>query len=1024
MVQGAPSLQISIRVFRNIFALRSAVALLLLFLSGHISLAFESRIYLNKGWNFSSPSIPVTNLQNIQLHSGAPLLWLYDSNSQNYKFYTPFEQISNNLLGQGYTKASTCPLNSGLIIYASEATTVLVTGTEATPSSVTVENPGSQKWILAGNSMSNLDLCQQDLRSIEKLFVQRQIFTDLMQTPCPRILERGSAFFIKTKAPFAISWNKSKFDPDLGIQLNLASLWLSNEEQSQLITRQLEPDAQQASVRINSNLDSIYKMGARSLLVNFLDPWTAHLACPDSDLGWSKSSSASSFCSATAQLLRTHNYEIALDFRSISTAAKREQAKFNSTVSSFPSTSNWVNYAQKMINLFQPKRILVQTNLATQLCTDTQILCLIEDETGKEATFETIAGRSTPNPFNYDVSLQPRRELSWASLFLLNSSSMQDALGAIPLIYTSSRQVYLSMENLQGLDSQNYLSNLLNLDLNRLHKIAASIPITTDKPTIRFKLNTKLQFPVQEDVYEQAYNLKNFWGSQSGYLNTTATVSDLLVASVHGFESSVQNLFSTASPDHLFLDHRSTQDSITASVDFVQEQELQSVGPYSLTTCSPWACAQEQKCLQLSPPPSYSQVYSSGNSNLTLKKDTTHLWLTAKLPPCAYPLLQRAVSTPVQLPVSSELAYFSNRSILFTPITSSVQDLRVRTHHQSNQRAIYFASSNNFLGETRVLTGTAQSRLKLPASSEPALWSFLDNATPSVSVGSDFQSSGLASINIAAVASDADEDSLLYSWKQLSGTPLTMAQTNQSTLMIEAPGRTSQDETYSLQVQVSDGKASAFDELTISVQRNFPPQVQLTLPLQVTGSQTFSPAAIASDDNQDPLSFLWNQVSGPSAQISDLQVLTPSITAPVKSSELQRLEFSLSVSDGTTTVTLNKEVFVSANGKPSIFVDPQEIVVNARAPGSLLASASDPDNDPVSIVWRQILEAGDPVVELDTSTPTRVRFTAPDVSEDTLLKFGVLATDGTSSSDEKTIRVGVPAVPSQCFSLGSIDICN
>ena len=74
------------------------------------------------------------------------------------------------------------------------------------------------------------------------------------------------------------------------------------------------------------------------------------------------------------------------------------------------------------------------------------------------------------------------------------------------------------------------------------------------------------------------------------------------------------------------------------------------------------------------------------------------------------------------------------------------------------------------------------------------------------------------SIELQAVATDSDGDSLTYTWSQLSGAAVSFSNTNSATVMITAPILTA-DETVEIEVVVSDGQLSSNAVATVLINR-------------------------------------------------------------------------------------------------------------------------------------------------------------------------------------------------------------
>jgi chitinase len=175
------------------------------------------------------------------------------------------------------------------------------------------------------------------------------------------------------------------------------------------------------------------------------------------------------------------------------------------------------------------------------------------------------------------------------------------------------------------------------------------------------------------------------------------------------------------------------------------------------------------------------------------------------------------------------------------------------------------------------------------------------------------------------------------------------------------------------------------------------------------GSGSSGPAGVV-------LTGQWIQVSGPPVQLEGVDggSLVVSFRTPEVKGDTP-LGFELQVRAGAivsspaplavTVRNVNQPPLVGAAG-------PER--VDAGVTVALVAIAVDPDDQPVSLTWSQ--SAG-PAVVLSATNMAQVTFTAPAVTQDTVLGFAVLASDGVASASavvQVTVLgppVVVPPVP-------------
>lgn len=164
----------------------------------------------------------------------------------------------------------------------------------------------------------------------------------------------------------------------------------------------------------------------------------------------------------------------------------------------------------------------------------------------------------------------------------------------------------------------------------------------------------------------------------------------------------------------------------------------------------------------------------------------------------------------------------------------------------------------------------------------------------------------------------------------------------------------------------------------------------------------------SSDPDMDSLTYLWDQISGPSVTLNGANTATPTFTLPRATSQQQTFRFRLRVSDGVIAGFVSDEVdiFIAAatNTPPVVDAGPDQ-----TAPGSsqvaLSGTASDPDGDPLNLLWTQI---SGPSVALTNANSLTASFTAPprSVLAQTLV-FELAADDGVDASTDR-VTIVVP----------------
>jgi hypothetical protein len=94
----------------------------------------------------------------------------------------------------------------------------------------------------------------------------------------------------------------------------------------------------------------------------------------------------------------------------------------------------------------------------------------------------------------------------------------------------------------------------------------------------------------------------------------------------------------------------------------------------------------------------------------------------------------------------------------------------------------------------------------------------VSNSDPVVSAGADQSVTALATVNLSGTASDTDiGDSLVYTWTQMSGTNVTIANGDTADASFEAPAVGAGGETLTFQLAVNDGTATITDLVDVVV---------------------------------------------------------------------------------------------------------------------------------------------------------------------------------------------------------------
>lgn len=172
------------------------------------------------------------------------------------------------------------------------------------------------------------------------------------------------------------------------------------------------------------------------------------------------------------------------------------------------------------------------------------------------------------------------------------------------------------------------------------------------------------------------------------------------------------------------------------------------------------------------------------------------------------------------------------------------------------------------------------------------------NSAPVASAGADVSVTGGERVSLQGSGSDKDGDSLTYSWKQVSGEPVSLTSYSfQGDASFLAPINKN-DYTLKFSLTVTDSKgASSSDEVVVTVTGvNQVPVANAGEDVIVDGLETVALSGSGSDADGTIETYSWTQVSGEPVTITSADQKNASFTAPSTMEELT-LSFRLTVTD-------------------------------------------------------------------------------------------------------------------------------
>lgn len=320
-------------------------------------------------------------------------------------------------------------------------------------------------------------------------------------------------------------------------------------------------------------------------------------------------------------------------------------------------------------------------------------------------------------------------------------------------------------------------------------------------------------------------------------------------------------------------------------------------------------------------------------------------------------------------------------------------------------------SSLNVIVQDRLPNGSFSNLGSVPISNAAlqsaggACLQFIPNLPPTVTTTSRTVSVGQL-VTLSAVASDPEGAALTYSWVQTAGAPVTLSNPNSATPTFTPT--TAGVRTFN--VQVNDGVSSANSTFNVTAVVNQPPVVNAGSDATAPGGSVVQLTGTATDFENNPLTYQWVQVGGPSVQLTNPTSLSPSFTAPPKTGTAQVLSFNLTANDGTSTSTPDGvDITIPGNVGPNPSAGPDQTVHGGQTVTLSAGGSVDPDGDALTYQWVQV--AGPPVTlsAANTANPTFVA--PPGGAANQTLSFRVSVSDPYTQGDLPTDVVDIVVVP-------------
>ncbi len=287
------------------------------------------------------------------------------------------------------------------------------------------------------------------------------------------------------------------------------------------------------------------------------------------------------------------------------------------------------------------------------------------------------------------------------------------------------------------------------------------------------------------------------------------------------------------------------------------------------------------------------------------------------------------------------------------------------------------------------------------------------NHPPTANAGDDQNADEGTTVHLGGSGTDPDGNALTYTWNQSSGPSVVLSDPTDPNATFTSPQVACAGDTVVMTLTVDDGYSGvATDDVQINIANvNHVPTADAGMNQQVQEGDLVSLHGTGMDQDGEPLTFQWNQVSGPSVTLSSASGQDAGFTAPGigggDPNASIELGFTLTVMDDCGGSTTAGPITVHVANIPHAPVAvAQSNPTSANEGGDTVqldgSMSSDPDMDPLTYVWTQ---CSGPAVTLVYSPGDTYHvmpmFATPWVSADTQLKFKLTVSDpygGTSSA--------------------------
>jgi hypothetical protein len=290
---------------------------------------------------------------------------------------------------------------------------------------------------------------------------------------------------------------------------------------------------------------------------------------------------------------------------------------------------------------------------------------------------------------------------------------------------------------------------------------------------------------------------------------------------------------------------------------------------------------------------------------------------------------------------------------------------------------------------------------------------YSNNVRASADAGPDQVVDEQTTVTLSGTGEDADSDEITFEWRQIGGEQVTLSATDEPEPTFTAPAVDNGKVkvlVFELRVADESGRPSKDITKVTVLPVNSPPVADAGADQEVDVGATVSLSGSATDEDGDPLTYLWSQVEGPSVELSSEVDLETGFTAPKVTVDTP-LTFQLIANDGqadsepdSVTITVKGEVTKQLTAYAG-----KDKTVPELSTVTLFGSGKDPMKKSLNYDWRQL--SGEQVTLSSTSLP-KPSFEAPEVAngETKTLVFELTVSDGQGRSAKDTVTITVKPI--------------